>query len=121
MLIILSEGDGVCEGVRVVGVGGADRPFMADCRGGEGGRVEDEWRLFVKRRETEAVAVEVPCVGAERGGDSSEGRTGDFGRITGCFSRIVRRDSRVRSTCISEEEESEEAESSSITGMDLVN
>jgi len=35
--------------------------FMADCRGGEGGRVEEECVPLVRRRETEAVAVEVPA------------------------------------------------------------
>ena len=35
--------------------------FMADCRGGEGGRVEEECVPFVNRREIDAVAVEVPA------------------------------------------------------------
>jgi hypothetical protein len=39
---------------------GGDR-FMADCRGGEGGRVEEECVPLVNRREIDAVAVEVPA------------------------------------------------------------
>ena len=35
--------------------------FMADCRGGDGGRVEEECVPLVKRREIDAVAVEVPA------------------------------------------------------------
>lgn len=72
-LSILIEGEGVC-----VGVGGADRFFIAECRGGEGGRVEDECRLLVKRRETDAVAVDVACRGVTIGGDRRVGRAGDF-------------------------------------------
>ena len=34
---------------------------MADCRGGEGGRVEEECVPLVNRREIDAVAVEVPA------------------------------------------------------------
>lgn len=52
-----------------VGVGGTEdegveesgERFMADCRGGEGGRVEEECVPFVNRREIDAVAVEVPA------------------------------------------------------------
>jgi len=52
-----------------VGVGGTEdknveedgERFMADCRGGEGGRVEDECVPLVNRREIDAVAVEVPA------------------------------------------------------------
>ena len=51
-----------------VGVGGTEdegveesgERFMADCRGGEGGRVEDECVPLVNRREIDAVAVDVP-------------------------------------------------------------
>ena len=39
---------------------GRDRCFMDDCRGGDGGLVDDEWVGFVKRRDTDAVAVDVP-------------------------------------------------------------
>lgn len=106
-----------------MGVGGADRFFSAECRGGEGGRVEDECRALVNRRETDAVAVEVPRMGATVGGASRLGRTGDRCCIDGgrgCFSRIVRRDSSVRSTCIvSEDDESDDAESSSMDGMGI--
>jgi len=35
--------------------------FMADCRGGEGGRVEEECVPLVNRREMDAVAVEIPA------------------------------------------------------------
>jgi len=52
-----------------VGVGGKEDKdveedgecFMADCRGGEGGRVEEECVPLVNRREIDAVAVEVPA------------------------------------------------------------
>ena len=52
-----------------VGVGGTEdkdveedgERFMADCRGGEGGRVEEECVPLVSRREIDAVAVEVPA------------------------------------------------------------
>lgn len=118
-LNILKLGLGVC-----VGVGGVLRilPFSADCLGGDGGRVEDECRDLVKSREMDAVAVEVPDMGAIAGGTRREGRAGDFWRMDGsgggCFSRIVRRDSSVRSTCIvSDDDESEEAESSSMEGI----
>ena len=35
--------------------------FSAECRGGDGDRVEEECFDFVNRRETEAVVVEVPA------------------------------------------------------------
>ena len=47
------------ESVGEAGVGGAERPlrpFIADTRGGLGGRVDVVCRALVKRRETEAVA-----------------------------------------------------------------
>ena len=52
-----------------VGVGGTEdkgveefgERFIADCRGGEGGRVEEECVPLVNRREMDAVAVEVPA------------------------------------------------------------
>lgn len=52
-----------------IGVGGtgdidaeeAGERFMADGRGGEDGRVEEECLPLVRRREIEAVAVEVPA------------------------------------------------------------
>jgi len=71
----------------VVGVGGCDAStsdavrliegddrFSADCRGGEGARVDDECVPFVYSREIEAVAVDVPA--------SATG-TGVRGRNTG--------------------------------------
>lgn len=55
-------------GLVEVGVGAGDKDveeagerFIADCRGGEGGRVEEECVPLVKRREMDAVAVEVPA------------------------------------------------------------
>ncbi len=56
----------------VIGVVGAERPFMEDCLGGEGGRVV-VCRFFVNRRDTDAVAVEVPAIGATLGVDSKDG------------------------------------------------
>lgn len=110
-----------------MGVGGADRFFRTDWRGGEGGRVEAEWRFFVNSRETEAVALEVLEMGATVGGDRNEGRGGSRGVLLlllgelaccGCLPRMVRRDSSVRSTCkLSEEDEDDEADSSSIGGV----
>jgi len=38
-----------------------------ECRGGSGARVEDVWMPFVKRRERDAVAVEVPDEGPGAG------------------------------------------------------
>ena len=46
-------------GTRDKDVEEAPERFMADCRGGEGGRVEEECVPLVKRREMEAVAVDV--------------------------------------------------------------
>ena len=63
------EGAGL--GVDVVGVEGLDLFFMADCRGGEGGRVEVVWRALVNSRDTEAVAFEVPEIGGLLGGLSN--------------------------------------------------
>lgn len=44
----------------------ADR-FIADCRGGDAARVDDECVPFVNNRETEAVAVDVLVAGAGAG------------------------------------------------------
>ena len=89
--------------------------------------MEDEWRFFVNRRETEAVAFDVLDTGATVGGDRSKGRGAGRGVLLlllgefaggGCLPRIVRRDSSVRSTCsVSEDDEDDEAESSSIGGV----
>lgn len=105
-------------------MGGVDLDFMDECLGGDGGRVDDECLPLVNKRETEAVAVDVPDVGSTTGGIRKEGRgrvcilgVADAGR-GGCFSRIWRRHSNVRSTCrVSDVEESEEADNSSIGGV----
>lgn len=76
-----AEGAGVEFGVGVeegFGVGGAERCLSTDCRGGDGGRVDDECRAFVNIREMDAVAVEVPATGATDGGERNAGR-GDVG------------------------------------------
>lgn len=49
-LSVVGDGDGVTAG----------DCFIAECLGGEGGRVDEECWPLVKRRETDAVAVEVP-------------------------------------------------------------
>lgn len=88
------------------GVGGTEGTFKEECVGGEGGRVEDECLPFVKRRDIEAVAVDVPetgtgagvtgmklgdrfCLGSFRGGELTEVKDD-------CSSRILRRDWTVR-------------------------
>jgi len=50
-LIVLGDGNGV---------GGTERTFNDECAGGDGGRVDIEWRPLVKSRDIEAVAVDVP-------------------------------------------------------------
>ena len=55
------------------GVPGVDRPFIDDCRGGDGGLVDDEWIALVNKREMDAVAVDVPDSGTGGGGESSVG------------------------------------------------
>lgn len=68
------DGDGVIE----TGVGGADDLFKDECLGGDGGRV-DEWCVdLVRRRDTEAVAVDVP--------EDATG-IGERGMKAGAFSR----------------------------------
>lgn len=84
------------------GVGGSERTFREECVGGEGGRVEDECLPFVKRRDTEAVAVDVPEIGAGAGvtgmklGNRSCLRSFREMELTVvvdfCSSRILRRD-----------------------------
>lgn len=65
-----AEGDFTIElellgvGVEIAGDKDVDEEgerFIADCSGGEGGRVEEECLPLVKRREMDAVAVEVPA------------------------------------------------------------
>lgn len=53
--------------------------FMADCSGGEGGRVEEECVPLVKKREMDAVAVEVPASATDAGlrGKKGGARKGD--------------------------------------------
>lgn len=50
--------EGEC--VVVIGVGGAEDRFNDECLGGDGGRVEEWCVALVKRRDTDAVAVDVP-------------------------------------------------------------
>lgn len=105
-----------------IGVGGAERPllpFIADIRGGLGGRVEDVWRGFVKRRETLAVAWDASATGTTGGGLRKEGSGAGFGfggLGGGLFCRMVRSEFRVRSTCRSSDEEELDAEGSSTIG-----
>jgi hypothetical protein len=87
-----------CVGEVGVGVpaGGVER-FIEECLGGDGGRVEDEWVGFVNRRDTEAVAVDVPNDGKDVEGKRAGGRRGrGFFGGAGCSSRIFRRLSIVR-------------------------
>lgn len=87
--------------------------------------MEDECRAFVNRREIEAVALEVPDIGATVGGERKAGRGGrllplaeELSTGGGCLSRMLRNDSSVRSTCIvSDDDESDEPESSSMGGV----
>jgi len=84
------------------GVGGTERTFREECVGGEGGRVEDECLPFVRRRDIEAVAVDVPEIGAGAGvtgmklGDRSclfSFRGIELTEVEdACSSRILRRD-----------------------------
>lgn len=83
------------------GVGGTEGTFREECVGGDGGRVEDECLPFVKRRDMEAVAVDVPATGAGAGVTMKLGdrvcfgcfREGELTEVEdGCSSRILRRD-----------------------------
>lgn len=84
------------------GVEGTEGTFKEECVGGEGGRVEDECLPLVKRRDIEAVAVDVPATGAGTGvtgmklGDRLCLRSFRGGELMelggGCSSRILRRD-----------------------------
>lgn len=64
------EGDGL---TAVTGVEGCERFFIDDCLGGDGARVEVVCRGFVNNLDTDAVALEVPEVGATVGGDKRDG------------------------------------------------
>lgn len=111
MLSIECAGLGA-DAMGVTGVEGVDRTLRADCRGGEGGRVEVVCLAFVKSRETEAVAFEVPKIGGLLGGLSSlcggrgEGRGRGALDVSGeeadevirCLSRIWRSECTVCST-----------------------
>ena len=104
MFSIEGVGVGVCEALALVlvlalGDRGRATParFIADCRGGDGGRVEDECVPFVKSRETDAVAVDVPACatgGAVRGRNAG-GRSAcpgvSFGGRAGWSSSILRK------------------------------
>ena len=107
-------------GVCVTGVAGVDRTFILEYLGGEGGLVE--CLPFVNNREIEAVAVEVVATGSTVGGVRRDGRgmgglrVEEEARDAGALSRMLRRDSRVLSTCkvLESDDSSDEAESSSI-------
>lgn len=99
-------------GVGDMGVGGAERFLSEEWRGGDGARVDEEWRGFVKRRETETVEVEVPATGVTEGGERKAGRGARVCAIgAGAWrSRIWRRDSTVRSAWkLEDEDEPEES------------
>ena len=128
------EGEGIAAigeaGVGVTGVEGTELFFREDCLGGDCPR-DVVCRPLVKSRETDAVAVDVPDIGATIGGDRREGlgRGGaewveeergfrDDCEGDRCFSRICRRDSTVRSTWrVADSDEAEEVDSSSIGGV----
>ena len=88
-----AAGDG---GIDAVGVAGTELRFSDECVGGGWGFVEEEWRDFVSRRETDAVAVDVPeaatgmgDLGMNTGGFSCSGIIEDFCSTgAGCLSRI---------------------------------
>jgi len=94
--------------VAVVGVGGAEDRFIDECLGGDGGRVEEWWVDFVRRRDTDAVAVDVPddaigggVRGKKAGGFNRFGTTGSTVALSsvvggGWSSRILRRHFMVR-------------------------
>lgn len=67
--------------------------FIAETRGGDGGRVDEECLDFVKSRETDAVAVDVPAsatgAGVRGRKTGRRGRGGSGG--VGCSFRILRR------------------------------
>ena len=86
-----------------VGVEGAEGRFIDECRGGEGARVDEWWVALVKRRDTEAVAVDVAndaigggVRGKKAGGFNRCGTAGSTVLGGGWSSRILRRHSMVR-------------------------
>lgn len=106
MLSVDGVGVGVCEALLALALGDGGRAaaarFIADWRGGSGGRVEDECVPFVKSREMEAVAVDVPACatgGAVRGRNAG-GRSAcpgvSFGGRAGWSSSILRKLCTVR-------------------------
>ena len=80
------------DGVRAPWPSGVDC-FIAECGGGEGGRVDEECLTFVKSRETDAVAVDVLAwaTGAGVRGRKAGGRMRRGSGGGGCSSRIFRR------------------------------
>lgn len=99
-------------------------PFIEECRGGLGGRVECVCLALVNSLETLAVAWEVSAIGvptvglSKRAGfGSSCSRSFPFGSFGGLFWRIVRKLVSVRSTSISlSSEDSDDDEGSSMIG-----
>jgi len=82
--------------------------FMAECLGGDDGDVDEECLAFVKSREMEAVAVDVPASAAGAGvrGRKAGGRRRGGSGGGGCSSRILRRLCIVRVTVPPSEEDS---------------
>lgn len=87
-------------GVDVEIAGGVkEERFIADCRGGDGARVDDECVPLVNNRETEAVAVDVLVAGVGAGvrgmkfGALICGPPSSVlgGGTTGCSSKIFRK------------------------------
>lgn len=100
------------------GVPFGDGCFIADCLGGDWGRVDEECFPLVKRRDMDAVAVEVPASatgagvrGRKAGG---RGRSGGVGGVGGGWSsRILRR----LTTVSFARHPSDEEEDSSVGGV----
>lgn len=102
-------------GEGAAGEGVAEGCLSDECRGGDGGRVDDVCVGLVNRRETEAVAVDVPAA-ASGGGESREGggwRSEKDGR-GGCSSRILRR---ALTVCFAGHPSEEDEEDSSMGGI----
>lgn len=84
------------------GVGGTERTFSEEWAGGDGDRVDGECRPLVKRRDTDAVALDAANTGGGRGVTGWKLRVRrwpcPFRQSTpietddGCFSRILRKD-----------------------------
>ena len=114
------------EGVLIVGVAGAELRFSEECLGGDGGRVE-EWCVgFVRSRDIEAVAVDVPndaTGGGERGRNVGRFKRSGVAVFLAspfgvCSSRILRRHCTERyGRGRSDDDEEGVAESSSIGGV----